>query len=63
MADSSTRITNMPDGGSPERVAFDLMQIVRVNEGNGKMTRTAILDLYTQCLDATKGYRKLKPDA
>lgn len=57
MADTSTRITNLPDSGSPERVAFDLLKMVFVHEGRQKQTRDQILDLYAECIYAARGLR------
>lgn len=57
MADSSTRVTNFPDSGSAERVAFDLMSRIAMHEGNRKLTRDEALDLYADCLYATRGLR------
>lgn len=57
MADTSTRVTNFPDSGSAERVAFDLMTRIAIHGGNKKMTRDEALDLYADCLYATSGQR------
>jgi hypothetical protein len=56
MADTNTRITGLPDSGSPQRVAFDLMVRIYNNEG-GPLDRRDTLDLYAQCLDAATGRR------
>lgn len=57
MADQSMRVTNFPDSGSPERVAYDLLKMVFSHEGRQKMPRDEILDLYAECLYATRGFR------
>jgi hypothetical protein len=58
MADhTTTRVTNLPDSGSAERVAHDLLEMIFVHEGKPKMTRAGILDLYAHCLHATTGRR------
>lgn len=60
MADTSTRITNLSEGGSPERVAFDMFKYLRnlAPDANEKSARKdALLDLYAECLYATKGHR------
>jgi hypothetical protein len=54
MADQTVRVTNLPntDSGSPQRVAYDLLLIIlRANEG--RRTKDAVLDLYSECLQAT----------
>jgi hypothetical protein len=50
-------VTNFPDSGSPERVAMDLVTMVYQHEGQKKMSRTEILDLYVECWKATTGRR------
>lgn len=54
MADQVT-ITNMPDGGSTQRVAYDLWFQTRTflpkKEGLERIKQA--LDLYEQCLNAT----------
>lgn len=60
MADTSTRVTNMPDSGSAQRVALDLFRIISVHEGNKDMTRGEALDLYADCLYATTGHRQAR---
>ncbi|MEA1015598.1 hypothetical protein [Sphingosinicella sp. LY1275] len=57
MADTSMRITNFPDSGSPERVALDLLKMVFSHEGRQKMARDDILDLYAECLYTARGLR------
>lgn len=61
MAADSVKITNMPDGGSPQRVAYDLMSRIIHLEAGQTNTRKAVLDLYAECLDAAHGYRKYSP--
>lgn len=53
----SVRITNLPDSGSTQRVAYDLMTRIWHFEGSVKMTRADALDLYAQCLDTVAGAR------
>lgn len=60
MADD-VRITNLPDSGSPERVAYDLWNDLRA-VGNKKTADETFSDyaarrlaLYTQCLRAVRG--------
>ncbi len=63
MAEASTRITNLPDGGSAERVAFDLFKYMRVlaPDANDKAAKKdALLDLYAECLHATRGLRNTR---
>jgi hypothetical protein len=47
MAAESVSVTNWPDSGSPERVAFDLMKYLRgtINV-DPELTKDAFLDLY-----------------
>jgi hypothetical protein len=66
MADQTVRISNLPDSGSPARVAYDLWYILR-GKLEAKASKSediaAQLDLYAECLDATHGsrpYRKSK---
>lgn len=59
MADD-VRITNLPDSGSPARVAFDLLLFLNrsgVNAPAGQDRRAFVLDLYAECLNATAGHR------
>jgi hypothetical protein len=65
MADD-VRITNFPESTARERVAFDLYREVfnaegktlGVAEGNARRPdRKYILDLYAECLAATRGLR------
>jgi hypothetical protein len=55
----SVRVTNMPESGSRERVAYELWYLLRSElpraEGEGKIKRS--LDLYAECLDATTDRR------
>ncbi len=58
MADQSMRITNLPDSGSPERVALELAgRIKTFSPGGSFATKDAFLDLYAECLRAAKGSR------
>jgi hypothetical protein len=60
MADSSTNITNWPDSGSPERVAYDItkfLQQLLPKTSSNEERKNAFLDLYSECLHATRGYR------
>ena len=47
MADQVT-VSNMPDSGSRERVAFDLFKMIAVKEQN--YARDHILRLYAECI-------------
>jgi hypothetical protein len=56
MADQSVRVTNFPDSGSRERVAYDLWNRLRdliSHEGTGPERVALQLELYRQCLEAT----------
>lgn len=56
MADQSMKITNMPDSGSHQRVAFDLMKEIRYDDDNVTYkTKKELLTLYVDCLKATWG--------
>lgn len=55
MADSVS-VTNFPDSGSPERVAYDLMKWVGGADPKPQ-GRAGWLDLYAECLRATRGAR------
>lgn len=58
MADGSMRITNWPDSGSHERVAYDLWAYLRgfVPKEGGKTERiTQYLELYVACRKAAYG--------
>jgi len=50
----SIRVTNLPDSGSPERVAFDLANKISLLEKCEK-DRAYWLDLYHRCLSAVHG--------
>lgn len=51
-------ITNLPDSGSPERVAYDLMMAVARNE-NQEKTRDYFLNLYSETIHVVRtGNRK-----
>lgn len=50
MADD-VRVTNLPDSGSREAVAFGLWKFLRNTGG----TSDEQLKFYVKCLDATKG--------
>ena len=60
MADQTVRITDFPTASAKERVAFDLMEKVLSEEytSTRKLDRKQILDLYSECLFATSGFRK-----
>ena len=47
------------DHGSPERVAYDLARDIAVREKNVDQSdwRKYALDLYAECLIATRGFR------
>ena len=61
MADQSVKITNLPDSGSPEMVAFKLYgsMLYALPEKSGIDAINQRLDLYATCLDAT--YRGRAP--
>jgi hypothetical protein len=56
----SVNVANWPVSGSKERVAYELMRwLSGTVEVTGKEARKdAFLDLYVECLQATKGLRK-----
>lgn len=56
MADE-IKITNLPDSGSVERVAFELLQTIRAKNGYFGDEKS-VLDTYARCLDAAKGLRE-----
>lgn len=63
MADQSVKITNMPDSGSRENVAYKLWRdlIWALPEQNDWKDRINLhLDLYATCLQATNYGRKTK---
>jgi hypothetical protein len=47
MADSVS-VSNMPDSGSKERVAYDLCRMIIIKEQN--YARAHVLELYAQCI-------------
>lgn len=56
----SGSVTVESDSGSPQRVAKELWQRIAAKENLfEKGDRKALLDLYAECLDATRGYRQL----
>lgn len=57
MADSVT-ISNLPDAGSREAVAFKMAQYIWDAEwtNNRDFSRKEFLKLYVQCFDATNGF-------
>ncbi len=58
MVDQNVKIANIPDSGSPERVALDLLGMcINQEKWDAFQTRAPILDLYAECLKATKGHR------
>ena len=59
MADQTIRVTNMPDGGSPERVAYDLYVGIRsyIAPSAGSDLKTIAkrhLDLFVACRTAVR---------
>lgn len=52
MADQSVRVTNLPDSGSPEAVAFELWKYLRPSSA----TADDQLQFYVKCRQATYGY-------
>lgn len=61
------KVTNWPEDSAKERVAYDLMRNVMAAEGKyegakadsgNKPDRKYLLDLYRECLVATKGHRQ-----
>jgi hypothetical protein len=57
----SVRVTNLPESGSTERIAFDLAEKVMSYEDtpSSDKARDYILDLYAYCLIAARGFRKV----
>lgn len=53
----TVRITNLPDSGSHERVAYDLWNATRgyLPSAEGKPRIQQLLDLYVQCRVAAYG--------
>lgn len=60
MADNTIAVQSLPDSGSQERVAFNLMHQIRVGSPSSYADKDAILDLYAECLEATRGYRNFR---
>lgn len=61
----AVRVTNMPDSGSRENVAFKLWDHLRYSLGDTPGPGGAVkahLDLYHECLQATAYQRKLVPN-
>lgn len=55
MADQKVKIES--DSGSPERVALELMQYIRYHDKNTRAAteeKQALIDLYVDCLYATR---------
>lgn len=59
MASETVRVSNMPESGSPARVAYELWCLLRSElprlDGEAKIARS--LDLYAECLEATSHQR------
>jgi hypothetical protein len=55
----SVSVTNWPDSGSAERVAYDMMKYFNgfIEEKDKPARKKAFLNLYVDCLNATKGIR------
>ena len=51
----SVRVTNLPDSGSRERVALDLMKMIRQTSQEPAVGKDALLLLYAECLNVTRG--------
>lgn len=53
MADQSVSVSNLPDSGSKQRVAFDLMARIVNREGipSAEEARAYYLKLYAECRD------------
>lgn len=54
MADQTVRVTNLPDSGSPARVAYDLAMRIAAQENYGKSgatpnARAYYLELFKAC--------------
>lgn len=60
MADQTVKIEG--DSGSAAKVAYDLMTYIRTAPSNETKTRQEILDLYAECLEATRGMRGYEPN-
>jgi hypothetical protein len=53
----TVRVTNMPESGSAERVAYDLWYVLRGHVGDavkGKAKVKVHLDLYAACLSTVR---------
>lgn len=62
MADQSVRIANLPDSGSPQRVALELANTIKYAEHGTSAPpspRKYMLDLYAECLSAAWGNRPI----
>ncbi len=58
MSDTETQtLTASGSGKSQEEVAFDLLNKLKGQGVWGERNKDAILDMYSECLDATKGLR------
>lgn len=60
MADQTVRIENLPDGGSPARVAWDMvkhLQKLLPETADREERIKAYLDLYADCYRAAIGNR------
>jgi hypothetical protein len=56
----SVSVTNWPDSGSNERVAYDLCVWLIPSATQGQSfddRKKQVLDLYVDCLNATRGHR------
>lgn len=63
MADQSVSVTNMPDSGSRENVAYKLWKDLRYHLPDKKDWQENVnlsLDLYSSCLNATNYGRKTR---
>jgi hypothetical protein len=54
MADD-VRITNLPDSGSPERVAYDLAFLILRTASPVDYSQTRVLDTFADCLKVVRG--------
>lgn len=63
MADQTVSVSNLPDSGSAEATAFKLWSSLQYNLSenvrDGEPGIGRLLDLYAECLKATRGYRKI----
>ena len=65
MADQSVSVSNMPDSGSKQNVAYKLwagLQYLLPDDGDWKARINRNLDLYATCLQATGSARRTKLD-